>query len=199
MRPIYLLLFLSISILANGQNILDEDFNKNKWGWTEGEQDHYKASIQDGSYYIQSKDKKLTKSSVGAKNTSFLWTLPDHYIIKTAITLADKGKQPSSFGLTLWGNTLEYRFEISSSGWVEIQEYDLHRKKGMLLGRGQIALDTDKTIQLEIEVNGPKISCTANEELIGHGILKTKGWADMRLFVSNEAVVEVDYIRIKKQ
>src|SRR5688572_17002207 len=55
MKHLIFILFLS-SFLARAQPpvIIHETFDKNIYGWFEGESDHYKVHIQNGKYFMQS-------------------------------------------------------------------------------------------------------------------------------------------------
>ncbi len=181
--------------------ILNENFDSNKLGWVEEFTDAHDTEIRQGFLYISSHDTSAVQSSDGPLENSFFLNFPNGYEITSSINLL-KHSRHARFGIIMVSSSVEYKFSVSDSGTAAVDEWDYNRRTEIRLFTHMLssAMDTSMNrVAFRIDVHFRNFEFYINEKLMGEGILKTKGWRDIRLFTTTNSSVAIDYLRIKKE
>jgi hypothetical protein len=201
-------MFLSLIVLITVSNsswaqqkeeyILNENFDRNRLGWTEEYTNSHSTGIRDGYLYIVCKDTSKERTSNGPQNVSFLWDLPNQYEIVASISKL-KGNKETQYGIILNAASLSYKFSFSSTGLAELTENDYNKESGeVYVFSQQTKFTSADSAIFKIVIDQRRYSFYINNEKIREGELKAKAWEGLRLFVSAGAGIRADYLRIRK-
>ena len=187
------------SCVKENKSILNETFDSNTRGWVEEISEHHDLYIENGKYYIESKDtSSLTfRTSTGSLDRSYLFGLPNKYEIETKLQLKNNELDDVHYGLILKGAAYEYSFNLYKSGIIKVLQYDYNSEMESTLLSDTSAHKIENEIKLKIIVDGTDFILFVDDYEIGRSKFNVKCWQGLRVFTSKQSQIVVDYITIK--
>lgn len=195
-----IILSFSVSCMKQKENlILNESFDVNNRGWVEEDSNFHKLEIKDGNYHISSIDSTLDRTSSRSLDKSFLFNLPESYIISTTMEIIKSDFENPYCGLLLESASFEYEVRVSENGKVEFEEYNFFNDE-LNIAENLKKVETEdvlKRIEIEIRIDGWFFELLVNNQILGKGKLSSKSWDRIGPFAGKFTEIKVDNLIIK--